>query len=232
MGAKLTIEIQHSRHVFVLTLPDDYLTTVDVLILISLFWLKCHHWAFSVPLVCLNGGGGGGGQHTALFPIALIHSGMTVHVVFLSLPTSPPLPSSAEPSLSSCNCFAFCAHFYQPRLQTCHVKDPWRARKVCESLPHFPSGGWRARAVLLYCSPPPRRCVCFLQDNPGSSLRTTSPDPDLSQSVSDSQQHTVVADQRGGAHSRIKLHSITARIGGRIPPFPELQQLHRPGAVI
>lgn len=39
---------------------------------------------------------------------------------------------------------------------------------------------------------------------------TTSPDPDLSQSVSDSQQHTVVADLRGGAHSGIKLHCISS----------------------
>lgn len=69
--------------------------------------------------------------------------------------------------------------------------------------------------------------------------RTTSPDPDLSQSVSsDSQQHTVVADQRGGARSGIELHFIQKdregerereeRKGGRIPPFLELQQLHRP----
>lgn len=39
---------------------------------------------------------------------------------------------------------------------------------------------------------------------------TTSPDPDLSQSVSDCQQHTVVVAERGGAHGRIKLLCVSS----------------------
>lgn len=73
---------------------------------------------------------------------------------------------------------------------------------------------------------------------------TTSPDPDLSQILSDSRQHNTLnvealADQRGCAYSRIKLHCISfkknrtkKRGGASIPPFPEFQQLHRPSSVL
>lgn len=62
--------------------------------------------------------------------------------------------------------------------------------------------------MLQFC----RQCFCFFFFAGQSRLLpcTTSPDPDLSQSVSDSQQHTVVADQRGGAQSGIKLHCISS----------------------
>lgn len=131
---------------------------------------------------------------------------MTVHAAVILIPPLLPLRRNHLLKPSS-----LCAQFHHLLLQTTHFKN---VQEKFES--HFL---WGASRLLLLLSP-------AMQDDPGSSLCTTSPDPDLSQNVSDSQQHTVVADQRGGAHSGDKAafhpKKNRGKGGADIPPFPRV----------